>query len=138
LLAAGADPNAVGREGMSPLMYSARLGSADGVALLLQHKANPNTQTPDGVTPLMISNYEEKVRLLLEAGADIYRKDKNGKTAIFYAVEECAFDKVKLLVDKDPGILHAVDNDGRSVRSYLGGDKKCGQLRTYLAKGKLE
>ncbi len=50
-----------------------------------------NTPNSDGVTPLMIAAMQGKsvvVKELLTAGADLFAKDKNGKTAFDYAKDQ--------------------------------------------------
>lgn len=132
LLAKGANPNVVDSQGLTPLMYHSRTGKTESVELLLKHKADPNTQTPDGESALMTA-VGERVRPLLDAGADIYLKDKQGKTAIFYAVEKCDSVKAKLLIAKDPGVLKAVDNQGQDIRHYLKRGDECRELRNYVS-----
>jgi outer membrane protein assembly factor BamB len=78
LLAQGADVNARSDFGASALWFAAYKGQAATVALLLEHKANPNTL--DGVwgmTPMQLAAEAEKpeaavkmIKCLLAAGAD--------------------------------------------------------------------
>jgi 26S proteasome non-ATPase regulatory subunit 10 len=51
LLAAGADPNAVGEMGKTPLHYAASFGYKDIVELLLAHGASPHIVSEFGNTP---------------------------------------------------------------------------------------
>jgi len=58
--------------------------TADVTKALLAAGANKNAQTPDGLTPLHIaarSGQVDKVEVLLNDGADIGAKDRDGRTA---------------------------------------------------------
>ena len=60
------------QEGQTPLHVSSRLGSVDGVQLLLQHGASRDSTTKDLYTPLHIAvkeSHEEIVKILLDNGA---------------------------------------------------------------------
>jgi len=85
LLDAGADPNAVSREGFSALYSSVVNGNASAAQLLLDRGADPNGgQHPHkGVTPLHRAAQkgdEQMVSVLLNAGADGRRRNDNGRT----------------------------------------------------------
>ncbi|HTD86615.1 MAG TPA: ankyrin repeat domain-containing protein [Candidatus Binatia bacterium] len=65
LLKAGADPNA-DIKGRSLLFYAVhRFKSKAAVKLLLDHKADPNRPTPEGVTPLMYASDPANAEKLL-------------------------------------------------------------------------
>ena len=56
--------------------------------MLLSAGANPNIQSRDGVTPLMMAakcNYQEGVEALLNAGADVNTQSSSGGSALHYA-----------------------------------------------------
>ena len=88
LLANKADPNLRNKKGDTALMTA--VSSADLMRLLLESGANPNLANEEGFTALMAvvsgASYDktkpEKVRLLLEKGAKIDAKDKNGRSAL--------------------------------------------------------
>ena len=88
LIQHGANVNDTLENGYSMLMYAASFGSYDVLACLLKHGANvKQTRKIDGMTPLMFAAFNgqpEKVKLLLDSGADKKVKDKNGKTALEY------------------------------------------------------
>lgn len=73
LLAAGADANAKGIEGATPLLYAVR--DPEKVRLLLEHGANPNLASKHGTVPLIMAagftgpKAKESVRRLLKGGA---------------------------------------------------------------------
>lgn len=73
LVGSGADVNAAGDYGMTPLMNAAGSGAFDIAALLVTESAQVDAETEDGQTALMIATgkgQKEIVALLLEAGAD--------------------------------------------------------------------
>lgn len=75
------------------LMFESRYGTIEGMKFLLSRNANPNIQDKNGFTALhKIVNLDEidkkskaiqleKIRLLLDYGADKTLKTKHGKTA---------------------------------------------------------
>ena len=87
-LEAGADPNAKGKNGRTPLHYVAmRESPAEVVKLLLDAGANPNARDEMGETPLHPAAWEgsvEAVKLLLEAGADPRTRDAAGHAPLDY------------------------------------------------------
>src|SRR4051812_27976741 len=65
MLTQGAGVNAKDERGVTPLMYSAWVGSVDAMKRLLDHASDPNLSNSSGSTALMLSATEiEKVRLL--------------------------------------------------------------------------
>lgn len=73
-LANGADPND-SITGYSALMMATLEGTADQIAILLNHGAKVNDTTRDGITALWLAIPEiEKMTLLLDHGADINHK----------------------------------------------------------------
>jgi ankyrin repeat protein len=48
---------------------------------LIKHGANVNTQNKDGLTALINTAVADVARVLIENGADLYPRDKEGKTA---------------------------------------------------------
>jgi hypothetical protein len=73
LVQAGADPNAVDKDGVAPLYKAVAVNHPEQLQALLEAKADPNTTNRDGMTPLLLASnqgYYEIVRLLLESKAD--------------------------------------------------------------------
>lgn len=92
LLAAGADIHAVGPRGNNILMLAAQYGTLPQVQYLVNQGADVNFQRQeegdDGYTPLMgaaMAGQQEIVQFLLEAGAQVEAKDREGKTAYDWA-----------------------------------------------------
>jgi ankyrin repeat protein len=103
LLDAGADLNWTSDDGRTPLYEAAQWGLKNTVALLLEHKAQPDHVCGhDGLswTPLMVAaanGRTDTVRLLLEAGASRERKDDRGRTALRLALDGRARETADLL-----------------------------------------
>jgi uncharacterized protein len=55
---------------------------ADAALMLIKRGANVNAQNNDGITPLIDTPVEDVARVLIENGADLSLRDKQGKTAL--------------------------------------------------------
>ena len=91
LTAKGADPNEPsGGYDWTPLMHAVHKNQIASVAALLDAKANPNLAAAStGRTPLMMAaGYGQTaiVQLLLRRGANPKLTDKNGESALDYAL----------------------------------------------------
>ncbi len=85
LIAKGAEVN---QPGWTALHYAAASGKTELVALLLEHHAYIDTESPNKTTPLMMAvQFGKKtvVKLLLEEGADASLKNASGQTAQDFA-----------------------------------------------------
>lgn len=86
LIEAGADPNGRARGGETPLMLAVRGNHPEILKALLQHGANANVQLhSDGKTALMLAaerGLADAVRLLLDAGAEVNHRTRDGRTAL--------------------------------------------------------
>ena len=90
LISEGADVNASGSAGWTPLMAAARHSSTPkSVQLLIEKGAELEARDTDGWTPLMVaaqfSSTPEIVQLLLEKGADVNARDTTGFTPLMFA-----------------------------------------------------
>lgn len=115
LLAHGADPNGVDQDGVSALMLAAEAASAELVQLLLASGANVQQVSIHGDTALHRAARSEnsgagvKVRLLLEAGANLDLQDGEQKRPIDLARFEArrAFEEWVLEKSVAPGPVKA-------------------------------
>lgn len=104
LIARGADVNAkltsagavkfgpIQLIGISPLHIASPYCDSSITRIMIAAHASPNVADIRGMTPLMLSVSTEsgnpaKVKALLEAGADVGAKDRNGETALDWALK---------------------------------------------------
>ena len=102
LLDAGANPDGANAAGATPLMWA--IPDLAKVKLLLSHRADVNASSSNlQRTPLLIAarypGSVELLRLLLEKGADLHAKDKNGASALGLAATYANVDVVRFLVE---------------------------------------
>jgi ankyrin repeat protein len=93
LLAGGADPSLVSKDGTSALMVAAGIDFVDG-----QDKYGVRTFDED-ITPLVL-RARDAILLCLEAGLDVTAANDNGQTPLFGAVYLGSPMLVQLLVDR--------------------------------------
>lgn len=88
LIKAGADPNIPDESGNTALHKLQNRPQSENVAReLLQSGANLNARNKDGRTPIMFTSDERVIRLLVQAGADVSIRDKEGRTVMDRARE---------------------------------------------------
>ncbi len=102
LLAAGADAQLRGVQGVTALSLAASHGSASMIDALVRAGASPDVPV-GGVTPLMVAASAgslEAVERLVEAGASVDARDPDGSTAMLLAIINGHFDVAAHLLDK--------------------------------------
>ncbi|CAN0892816.1 ANK1 [Linum grandiflorum] len=97
----------------TPLIWAAGHGQKDALKVLLEHKANPNAETEDGITPLLsavAANSTECTELLVQAGASA-EVMAGGATPLHIAADHGNMEMLKCLLEAgaDPNIA---DEDG--------------------------
>lgn len=124
--------------GTTPLIRAAKAGDVPAMRLLIEHGANVDLPTVNGITPLMAAagnasakldtrgRYKteeqaaEAVKLLLAAGANINARDRNGQTALHGAARWGWNSVVKELAANNIDLL-AKDSDGRTAADIARG-----------------
>ncbi|EPS39981.1 hypothetical protein H072_6288 [Dactylellina haptotyla CBS 200.50] len=122
LLQAGADPNAATSVAETVLFVAAAKGREKIVKMLLENGAKESIglrsltrlNTPLFAAIENANDHSAVVKLLLDAGADVNVKDKDGKTALFEAARRGHDEIVKLLLDAKVEV-NSTDKDGRSA-----------------------
>lgn len=97
----GADINLVSSEGITPLLIANDVESVK----VLAKTTNINKVNLAGITPLIsFSGREistEAINILLENGADVNIVDKDGETALSYAIENSNFETALILLNNN-------------------------------------
>jgi ankyrin repeat protein len=116
MLANGADPNVVERDGRSPLHIAVYLNRREMIEKLLQTGARANDIQRDRASPLHIAverGYLSFLPMLLLAGAEIDARDEEGQTPLYRAVVRGDETATGLLLrhHADPNVA---DNSGKT------------------------
>ncbi|WP_452008312.1 ankyrin repeat domain-containing protein [Azospirillum largimobile] len=121
LAAAGADPNAGGTEGMTPLLFAIASNSKPGAKALLEAGADPNRRARDGESALtMVASGTDTdwLRLLLAFGGDPNARNSIGEPVLVNAGLRRNADAVRILLDAGADI-EATDESGSTVTLVL-------------------
>jgi len=114
LVKAGADVNATNALGRTALGFASSYGFLAIVKDLLAHRADPNIVPNDntGWTALIAAAHKghvDVIRALLDHGADVSIKDKEGKTALVWAEAQGHADAAQVLRDATSKERRAVE-----------------------------
>lgn len=134
LLANGADANAASNMKTTPLHQAVSSGSKALIDLLLANQADLNAQPGQDSTPLMaavtLARKQDIVRLLLEKGADVQRKTKQGSTALTLSIQQGSAEITELL------LAHGADPNVIAITSGAGPQQlKFGPIHSAAAQG---
>ena len=115
LIQDGANADAIGKNGMTPLMQAAFGNSSPEVLrVLIENSSNVNDAVAYGRTPLMYAadnnSNPEILRVLLENGADVNAVSDNEFTALMYAARN----------NPNPEILRILLENGADVNTVCG------------------
>ena len=147
LIDSGADVNARGRYGYTPLLLAIKCNNASMIHMLIEAGANLKDADEWGVTPLMASvplDIEHPV--FIDAGTDVNAKDKDGQTALMYAAKcglwgsgLCNVDIARMLIDAGADV-NALDNEGRTAleiawNEHEGGEYSYEFIKLLIANG---
>lgn len=119
----GANVNAVGASGITPLRYVFEKKKMVGFAELLAGGADPNARDSNGISVISESAGEadpEWLRRSLDHGGDPNLRNKGnrffpGCTPLFSAVLKARAANVKLLIEKGANVNHVSDKIGRPI-----------------------
>ena len=99
LIEAGANYNFKEKSlGKTSLRAAAHFGQTEMVQLLLDKGLDPNVRDDWGWTPLHVAINPETAKALIDGGADIHAKAKDGNEAIHSLIGENMLDSVKYLL----------------------------------------
>ncbi|OAO16954.1 ankyrin repeat protein [Blastocystis sp. ATCC 50177/Nand II] len=84
----GVSPNTQDQAGYSPMHAAASYGNVDILKLLISRGGNVMLKDIDGDTPLHVCEDRECAEVLMANGAKYDAPNNEGKTPIWYAVEE--------------------------------------------------
>ncbi len=123
IIESGTDPNIKDEDGCTALHVASTYCDAFIVHLLIDNNFDINAQNNDGKTPLMVCYDEdlfhnEVASILLKFGADTEIRDNTSYTALFYAVNGCNDDFIRLLYDNGAD-FNAKDSEGKTALIHL-------------------
>lgn len=111
----GADVNALGDEGTTPLAQALSNGRVETVAWLLDKKADVNAVSRSGQTPVFMAlSHAESLKVLLEKGASLTARNDKGQTPLLAAVAGGNIGAVRVLLAKGADIK-ARTEDGQTA-----------------------
>ncbi|MBP7190433.1 MAG: ankyrin repeat domain-containing protein [Rickettsiaceae bacterium] len=120
----GADVNAVNYfdDNQTALHYAVENGNVALCKLLLEHKADVNAADNEGTTPFMQSikrGWAKIVDMIWGTGkVDIKKTDKNGKSALDYAIES-KDDNIKNIFKKHRGLSYQLEKISKTFKGFV-------------------
>ncbi len=130
LIENGAQVNARDKQGRTPLYYASNYSTADSVRLLLENEANINVFDINSKSSALHGiDDEEKIKVLIEFGANVNAINDQGWTALHSILSTGTRNCAKILIDNGAD-LTAKDNEGQSplFKAAKEGNVECVQL----------
>ncbi|KAM4864759.1 putative ankyrin repeat domain-containing protein 26-like protein [Thomomys bottae] len=135
LLKHGADPNVRDCNGNAAIHYAIYSDNVPIAAKLLAYRASIESQTKDGLTPLLLAlkeNKQQMAEFLIENKANIHAVDELNRSTLMYAVQHESKHMVKFLLQQGVDVF-LKDVFGWSALYYaLGGH--CNVIKKTLSK----
>jgi len=83
-------PKDMNKGGFTPLLYAAREGCVECARALMEAKADPDLQDPDGLTPMtmaLLNQHYSFASYMIKAGADLDKWDLFGRSPVYMAAD---------------------------------------------------
>ncbi len=129
LVQAGADVNAVGANGWTPLHFSAR-SNPEICRFLLEHGADPKAVNRDGKTPDKVSLTESMRTLIRE-----FKPPAKGLLEFLAAVEKADMTLLQTIADKAPEVIKATNSKGDTALICAARSNHLEVVNWLIAKG---
>lgn len=116
----GADVNAIGKDGLTPLAWVLAAGHLDTAELLLQKGADPNYRMSSGESLMAITaggDSRERLKLMLDHGGNPNSRRLHDRPATIYAVEQNRLGNLKLLIERGADV-NAHTPDGSESAAF--------------------
>ena len=123
--------------GLTALMYAAKVNFPEAITYLVSKGANINMQSKDGETALLIASSKrnfEAMKALLDCGADIEIQDKFGFTPLSIACYNNYLDAAQVLIDHGANI-NARTEDGRTILMVSASNLRPESVKFLVDKG---
>lgn len=117
LIAGGANVNAPGPQGSTPLFFTANTGSVEGAKVLLDNGANVNHAIPEGGQPLhsaLLKRHLDLSLFLIDNGANIHKATVTGVRPVHLAALGGLSAVLGRLI-RDGADMHELTAQGQSV-----------------------
>ena len=123
--------------GMTALMYCAKVDFPEAIKYLVSKGANIDQQNKDGDTALIIASSKrhfESMKALIECGANIEIHDKQGFTALSLACYNEYLDSAQILIDHGADI-NAHDQNGKTILMVSASNLRAQSVKFLVEKG---
>jgi ankyrin repeat protein len=134
MLAAGADPNMVDRNGDPMIVIAARANSIAAMDMLLGAKVNVNARTKHGDTALMVAALSGRLDLAKKLRANGAEVRQPGWNALIYAAAGGQDEMVRYLL-AEGGDINAVAANGMTALMMAAHEAKASTVDLLLARG---
>jgi len=138
LLAERADPNTVGPDGTTAIMYAAANADLDLVRALIKAGANVKLQNQFGtsaITEASIIGSAPIVDALLKAGADPNTKNPDGETPLMEAARAGKLDAAKVLLDAGADVNAKENWGGQSAIMWAAAQSQPEMIKLLASRG---